>query len=401
MQQVLSQQPEQWQAMPQVPTSQREHLQPREEVLNITPPAPSQHGVKRTCEAAREEEKAGKKLRKENRMQSTAPSKPSRRDEKITPEKQGSNSTGRNYSDEETTRLLHAVLSPDGCFDLVQRNPARAFKKISEETFKFKRSDESIRGRYGRLRAIYKEIVEYESFTGGDGDPDVDPDDTDAVAERIEKAKRDGKDCKKLDAKTVKQWNQNGWYELFNQRLGENPGISREVEHHSGAISDARISSESEDESEVFSGWEASDKEETSSPRQHRPSPSPAPSQPKARTPAKAQSRKQKGKQKQCQGGVPEPRHERRKSGAASLTSEFFQANTEWLKATNEDSRARLEILRKKEEREEAVQRREESQREQDKAKDKVELARQLVADGNMPEEVREKARKCLLAFLE
>jgi hypothetical protein len=81
-------------------------------------------------------------------------------------------------------------------------------------TFKGKRSAESVRGRYERLRRIFSYILNFESITGnGGGDPDVE-----VLDEKIENARVSGKDVGNLSGAMLKKWYKEGWYELFNNR---------------------------------------------------------------------------------------------------------------------------------------------------------------------------------------
>lgn len=59
-------------------------------------------------------------------------------------------------------------------------------------------------------------IVEFESFTGGDGDADeAAKDEEEGVERRLVGARRGGKDIGDLTASTYLKWKKLGWYEIF------------------------------------------------------------------------------------------------------------------------------------------------------------------------------------------
>jgi hypothetical protein len=75
---------------------------------------------------------------------------------------------------------------------------------------------------------IYQSIVAFESFTGnGGGDGDINSlDDSNSgtkeelsrLSFRIKGALKAGRDVSKLSALQIKEWYDNGWFKLFNDR---------------------------------------------------------------------------------------------------------------------------------------------------------------------------------------
>ncbi|KIN93545.1 hypothetical protein M404DRAFT_36014 [Pisolithus tinctorius Marx 270] len=155
----------------------------------------------------------------------------------------------RNWTDVDTTLLLEALLGSESTyFDTLIVNAKRAYKKVASEVFgDQQRTAESVRGHYERLRKIFSYILNYESITGnGGGDPDVE-----ILDEQIENARCAGKDVGNLSGTILKKFYGLGWYELFNDRLGEHPGLTREEVFRSGSLSDAvEINSNDEDDSD-------------------------------------------------------------------------------------------------------------------------------------------------------
>ncbi|KAG1720965.1 hypothetical protein EDD22DRAFT_962669 [Suillus occidentalis] len=240
------------------------------------------------------------------------------------------------WSDEDTKLLLETLLGGDSEFyEGLTGNAKHIFKKVSEHIFKGRRSPESIKGRYERLRRVFSYILTFESITGnGGGDPDVE-----VLDEKIENARTAGKDIGNLSGATLKKWYDEGWYALFNDRLGEHPGLVREEDFRSGMISDTiDISSE-----------EGSDGESKDSDMERK-------SKPKAGQPARKSilSAGDKKVKPMMQKGVPAPRHKRKASqtGIGNEAAEFFASNVEFLKATADSDVARLKLLEKRELRE-------------------------------------------------
>ncbi|KAG2128663.1 uncharacterized protein EDB93DRAFT_1256612 [Suillus bovinus] len=143
-----------------------------------------------------------------------------------------------NWSDEDTKLLLETLLGSDSqLYEKLMVNAKYVYKKVASTVFNGRRSPESVRGRYERLRKVFSYILNFESMTGnGGGDPDVDE-----LDDKIENARTAGKDVGTLSGAMLKKWYVEGWYSLFNERLGEHPGLVREEEFRSGTISDAII----------------------------------------------------------------------------------------------------------------------------------------------------------------
>ncbi|KAI6011134.1 hypothetical protein EDC04DRAFT_2610023 [Pisolithus marmoratus] len=304
--------------------------------------------------------------------------------------------TAGKWSNEETWSLLDALLGPDSTvYDLLMTYPKAAFKKVAEKTFDGHRTFESVKGRYERLRKVFTQILTYESFTGN-GDGDADTEDFDG---RIEKARQAGKAVGDLNGTVLKVWYEKGWYTLFNNRLGNHPGLSHERECHSGQISDADIVN-LESESGVDGG--ESDPDETSAT-------SKAPPAKKMKLETAAVSMKSKGKGTTvCKPltGVPEPRHKKTSSrtGLGSEVAHFLATNVSYLETTAKAENERLELLKKQEDRESQNQefRRGKEQREVELAEidAKVRNAREILVMEQMPEDLKMAARNVLMKYL-
>ncbi|KAG1734243.1 uncharacterized protein EDB91DRAFT_1084146 [Suillus paluster] len=220
------------------------------------------------------------------------------------------------WSDKNTKLLLETLLGGDSEFyEGLTGNAKHVFKKVSERIFKGRRSPESIKGRYERLRRVFSYILNFKSITGnGGGDPDVE-----VLDEKIENAPTAGKDIGNLSGATLKKMH---------------PGLVREEDFRSGTISDTiDISSD-----------EGSDGESKDSDTERK-------TKPKAGQPAHKSvlSAGDKKVKPTLQKGVPALRHKRKASqtGIGSEAAEFFASNVEFLKATADSDIACLKLLEK------------------------------------------------------
>ncbi|KAJ7108080.1 hypothetical protein C8R43DRAFT_1140110 [Mycena crocata] len=108
--------------------------------------------------------------------------------------------------------------------------------------FKGSRSAPSIKSMYTRSIDTFTWMLAFDSFTGNGGsDPDSD-DPTAIQKKRLTAARKAGLNLGSLKPATITEWDDNGWYDLFNNRLGTSAKISREVVRNSAsALSDAEV----------------------------------------------------------------------------------------------------------------------------------------------------------------
>ncbi|KAG2743575.1 hypothetical protein P692DRAFT_20879011 [Suillus brevipes Sb2] len=245
-----------------------------------------------------------------------------------------------NWSDEDTKLLLETLLGSDSqLYEKLMVNAKYVYKKVASTVFNGRRSPESVRGRYERLRKVFSYILNFESMTGnGGGDPDVDE-----LDDKIENAWMAGKDVGTLSGAMLKKWYVEGWYSLFNERLGEHPGLVREEEFRSGTISDAIIEiGDSNNESNKGDTSDDGFSSDESSKKTTRPKKKP-----------KVTASRSKNEKPVSQKGVPAPRHKRQVSqNIGNEAANFFASNAEYLKATTNGDSERLKLLKRREVRE-------------------------------------------------
>lgn len=79
-------------------------------------------------------------------------------------------------------------------------------------------SEAAVRSKFGRIKAFYKAMAEFEDHTGGGGDGDDDGlDDDEKIARKLQSCKRAGL-AGECDAKSVKKWRELGWYDMMNDK---------------------------------------------------------------------------------------------------------------------------------------------------------------------------------------
>ncbi|KAJ3978616.1 hypothetical protein F5890DRAFT_1479210 [Lentinula detonsa] len=79
---------------------------------------------------------------------------------------------------------------------------------------------------------MYSYIREYEEFTGGGGDADLQsmvPESDEWHKQRLILAKRGGKSIGSLTVKNYHEWKDNGWYDIFEERFGRSSKVDRHI----------------------------------------------------------------------------------------------------------------------------------------------------------------------------
>ncbi|KAJ7847977.1 hypothetical protein B0H13DRAFT_2404812, partial [Mycena leptocephala] len=149
----------------------------------------------------------------------------------------------RHWQPDERTTFYRFLLAFDPVGDkrFVQHqvDPGRVYRRASEILFSGERSAASIKSMWLRSLDAFQWIRAFESFTGnGGGDPDSD--DPEAILKKkLAAARKSGLPLGSLKPSTITEWEDNGWWDLFNDRLGTSAKVAREVVQNSAAsISD-------------------------------------------------------------------------------------------------------------------------------------------------------------------
>ncbi|KAJ7201483.1 hypothetical protein C8J57DRAFT_1625522 [Mycena rebaudengoi] len=135
--------------------------------------------------------------------------------------------------------LLGQSAESERRFEQNKKDPGHVYQRASEIAFKGKRSAKSIRGLWTRSLEIFTWMVAFEGFTGnGGGDPDSD-DPMAVLKQRLDGARRAGISVGKLKPDLISKWQTNGWWDMFNDRLGASAKVTRHVIRNSAsALSD-------------------------------------------------------------------------------------------------------------------------------------------------------------------
>ncbi|KAJ7779325.1 hypothetical protein DFH07DRAFT_1030077 [Mycena maculata] len=132
--------------------------------------------------------------------------------------------------------LLGLDLEGEHRFTQHQKNPNHVYKRASELLFDGKHSPKSIKGLWTRS-------------VDGNGCEDPDSDDPTAILKsHLDGARKAGLVVGSLRPDIIKTWNDNGWWDLFNDRLGSSAKVSREIARNSAsALSDVEEHERSDD----------------------------------------------------------------------------------------------------------------------------------------------------------
>ncbi|KAJ7291829.1 hypothetical protein C8J57DRAFT_1458523 [Mycena rebaudengoi] len=164
-------------------------------------------------------------------------------------------SSRRHWTGEEKTDFFKFLLAKDEQgdkrFEQHQTDPSHVYKRASEILFKGSRSPASIKSLWTRSLDTYMWMHAFESFTrngGGDGDCVDDP--QAILKTKMSAARKAGVVLGSLKPATITEWENNGWYDLFDDRLGTSARVSRTVVRNSAsAISDLEDPSSDEEHS--------------------------------------------------------------------------------------------------------------------------------------------------------
>ncbi|KAJ3751809.1 hypothetical protein EV360DRAFT_89351 [Lentinula raphanica] len=119
------------------------------------------------------------------------------------------------------------ILGPesDSTFEKFQVHPKAVYKLAA--AFVKTRDHNACEGIFTRSMKVYRGIQVLEKFTGGGGDGDED-DENEVFQRKRKRALDAGKsEVEGLTFAKVKEWRDNGWYQLFDDRYGKNPKTER------------------------------------------------------------------------------------------------------------------------------------------------------------------------------
>ncbi|KAE9411316.1 hypothetical protein BT96DRAFT_968810 [Gymnopus androsaceus JB14] len=150
--------------------------------------------------------------------------------------------SGRWTAAEQTALFTHLFGSDsDDVHAKWLKNKDRVYKKYLEanplvaERF----TASSVANKVTASITMYSYIREYEEFTGGGGDANLQamiPESDEWHKQRLILAKRGGKSIGSLTVKKYREWKENGWYNIFEERFGRSSKVDRPVIRNSVAL---------------------------------------------------------------------------------------------------------------------------------------------------------------------
>ncbi|KAJ7229783.1 hypothetical protein GGX14DRAFT_383747 [Mycena pura] len=151
--------------------------------------------------------------------------------------------TKSHWSAIERSQFYRFLLGPgaagDRRFEQHKTDPTHVYRRAEELLFSGTRSVKAIRSLWKRSMDTFQWMLVFESYTGNGG---VDPDSDDPVVilkSRLAGARTAGLTLGSLRPETINEWRANGWWDLFNDRLGQSAKVTREtVRNSASALSD-------------------------------------------------------------------------------------------------------------------------------------------------------------------
>ncbi|KAJ4001200.1 hypothetical protein F5050DRAFT_1726080 [Lentinula boryana] len=143
--------------------------------------------------------------------------------------------SGRWSAAEQTALFTHIFGSEsDDIHAKWLKNKDRVYKKYLEANLSVAKrfTVSSVASKITAAITMYSYIREYEEFTGGGGDADLQsmvPESDEWHKQRLILAKRGGKSIGSLTVKKYHEWKDNGWYDIFEERFGRSSKVDRHI----------------------------------------------------------------------------------------------------------------------------------------------------------------------------
>ena len=84
--------------------------------------------------------------------------------------------------------------------------------KAARTLFQGRHSPSSVRGQWDRSQKTFGWLLEFEKFTGGNGDGDL------SAEEKIKLCRKQGHQIGSLNVKAIEEWTVYGWRDLWFER---------------------------------------------------------------------------------------------------------------------------------------------------------------------------------------
>ncbi|KDQ57206.1 hypothetical protein JAAARDRAFT_35812 [Jaapia argillacea MUCL 33604] len=139
----------------------------------------------------------------------------------------------KHWSDDEKTKFFNWLMGPghDEHWNALRASKNACFRDCAEQLFGGKKTMQALKGAYERAFNVFKQIYAYESYSRRLGPPNVNMNiQAERMKEydrRLQAAKKSGCEVGNVNARIVDHWHTVGWYDLFYRRWHGDPGNSR------------------------------------------------------------------------------------------------------------------------------------------------------------------------------
>ncbi|KAJ7593428.1 hypothetical protein C8J56DRAFT_931076 [Mycena floridula] len=176
-----------------------------------------------------------------------------RREAEVEPEFEVDGNGPKHWTDEEKTKLFNWLMGHDEHWNSLRATKNSCLRECSGDVFAGKKTYQALKGCYERNFNLFKQIYAFESAS---------PPTTNVAAlseadrlrqyeSRLQIAKKSGFDVGNITARTVDHWHRVGWYDLFYRRWHGDPATIRTSSSRnsgSGIPNSAGLGDEDDDE---------------------------------------------------------------------------------------------------------------------------------------------------------
>ncbi|KAA1467546.1 hypothetical protein DENSPDRAFT_926695 [Dentipellis sp. KUC8613] len=145
----------------------------------------------------------------------------------------GGASGARHWTDDEKTKLFNWLMGPgeDEHFDALRTKKNTCFRECALDAFGGRKTFLAVKGCYERNFVVFKQIYSFETFTAqmqrGNVDTESEVDRVREYERRIYAARKAGFHVGNLSSRLLDHWHRMGWYGIFHSRWNGDPGIRR------------------------------------------------------------------------------------------------------------------------------------------------------------------------------
>ncbi|KAI0267686.1 hypothetical protein BC834DRAFT_980153 [Gloeopeniophorella convolvens] len=149
------------------------------------------------------------------------------------PAEDGGAGGARHWTDDEKTKLFSWLMGPneDEHFDALRTKKNTCFRDCALDAFGGRKTFLAVKGCYERNFVVFKQIYAFETFTAGMQQTDIEAEsEVDRLREyerRIYAARKAGFHVGNLSSRILDHWHRMGWYATFHSRWHGDPNVRR------------------------------------------------------------------------------------------------------------------------------------------------------------------------------